>query len=160
MTCFSVILCLGQSGRSGIKINKFPRIKVDFIIEENNLDLEKLTKAINIFPTETRNIDDWPKTIKNSPEIPEELQPRYVWCISQEENLCRQVEIPINRIIVQIKGKEREIYEFCKKNNLKKSLCITVHAETMYLPEMVLSPFTISYFGKLETEIGFDIYTY
>ena len=115
MTCFSVILCLGQSGRSGIKINKFPRIKVDFIIEENNLDLEKLTKAINIFPTETRNIDDWPKTIKNSPEIPEELQPRYVWCISQEENLCRQVEIPINRIIAQINGKEREIYEFCKK---------------------------------------------
>ena len=57
-------------------MNKFPRIKVDFIIEGNNLDLEKLTKVINIFPTETRNIDDWPETIKNSPEIPEELQPR------------------------------------------------------------------------------------
>ena len=52
---------------------------------------------INIFPTRTRNIDDWPETVKNSPEIPEELQPRYVWCISQEENLCRQVEIPITQ---------------------------------------------------------------
>ena len=141
-------------------MSQFPKIKVDFVIEGKNLDIEKLTKMINIFPTRTRNIDDWPETVKNSPEIPEELQPRYVWCISQEENLCKQVEIPINRIIVQIKGKEREIYKKKKKNNLKKSLCITVHAETMYLPEIVLSSFTISYFGKLETEIGFDIYAY
>ena len=83
-------------------MSQFPKIKVDFVIEGKNLDIEKLTKTINIFPTRTRNIDDWPETVKNSPEIPEELQPRYVWCISQEENLCRQVEIPITIIIAQI----------------------------------------------------------
>ena len=49
MTCFSIILCLGQSGRSGIKMNKFPRIKVDFIIEGNNLDLEETIKIIQKF---------------------------------------------------------------------------------------------------------------
>ena len=50
--------------------------------------------------------------------------------------------------------------EFCKRDNLKKSLCIAIHAETMYLPEIVLSSDIVAYFGKLNVEISFDIYTY
>ena len=46
-------------------MSQFPKIKVDFVIEGKNLDIEKLTKMINIFPTRTRNIDDWPETVKN-----------------------------------------------------------------------------------------------
>lgn len=30
----------------------------------------------------------------------------------------------------------------------------------MNLPELVLSPDIVSYFGKLEVEIGFDMYVY
>lgn len=141
-------------------MNNFPHVTVDFIIEGKNLEINKLIEEIGVSPTKIRGIDDWPEIIKNDSNLLEELQPRHVWCICQEMNLCKKIEIPINKIITQIKGKEQILFEFCKKNNLKKSLCITIEAETMFLPEIVLSPHIVSYFGKLDVEIGFDIYTY
>ena len=124
------------------------------------LDLNKLTEEIGIIPTETRDITDWPKAIKNNTNLPEELEPRCVWCICQEEEVCKRIEDPIRRIVAQIEGKEEKLIEFCKRDNLKKSLCIVIHAETMYLPEIVLSSDIVAYFGKLGVEISFDIYTY
>lgn len=141
-------------------MNNFPLINVSFSIVGKNIDFQQLSKEIDILPTETRGIDEWPKAIKNNPNLPEELQPRCIWSISREEDLCKQIEIPINKIIEQIKGKEQKLFEFCKKNKLKKGLSITIHAETMSLPEIVLSSNVVSYFGKLEVEIGFEIYTY
>lgn len=141
-------------------MNNYPYILISFIVEGRNMDLEKLTEELGIIPTETREITDWPESIKNNPNLPEGLKPRYIWCICKEEELCKQIEKPIYRIIAQIKGKEEKLMEFCKRNHLKKSLCITIHAETMYLPEIVLSSDVVAYFGKLKAEISFDIYTY
>lgn len=73
---------------------------------------------------------------------------------------CKQVEIPVNRIVEQLKGKEQRLAAFCERNALKKNLTITIHGEIMDLPEMVLSSNIVSYFGKLEVSIGFDIYSY
>lgn len=141
-------------------MDKLPYVKVSFIIEGKEFNLNKLTEELNILPTKIRGINDWPESIKNNLSLPEELQPRCVWSISQEMDVCKQIEIPINRLIDQIRGKEQKLSEFCKKENLKKSLCITIQAETMQLPQIVLSSHIISYFGKLGVEIGFDIYTY
>lgn len=141
-------------------MDSLPYIKASFVIEGKDLDLKQLTKEIDIVPTETRGIDDWPRAIKNNLNLPEELQPRCVWCICQKEDLCKQVELLVNKIISQLEGKEQKILEFCKRKNLKKSLNITIHGEVMNLPEIVLSPNSVSYFGKLEVEIGFDIYAY
>lgn len=141
-------------------MKNFPHIKVSFVIEGKKLNLKKLTEELDILPTETRGIEDWPEAVKSNLNLPEELQPRYVWCICQEVDLCKQIEIPINKIVAQIKGKEQKILDFCIRDNLKKSLCITIHAETMDLPEIVLPAEIVLYFGKLKAEIGFDIYTY
>lgn len=141
-------------------MKNFPRIKVSFVIEGKKLNLEQLTEELEILPTETREIEDWPEAVKNNLNLPEELQPRCVWCICQEADLCKQIEIPIQKIVDQIKGKEQKLLDFCTRDNLMKSLCITIHAETMNLPEIVLSSEIVAYFGKLEAEIGFDIYTY
>ena len=75
-------------------------------------------------------------------------------------DICKQMKIPIYEIIAQIKGKEQKLLEFCKSGNLKKSLCITIQAETMNFPEIILPSDIITYFGKLEIEISFDIYAY
>lgn len=141
-------------------MKNFPHIKVSFVIEGKKLNLKKLTEELDILPTETRGIEDWPEAVKSNLNLPEELQPRYVWCICQEVDLCKQIEIPINKIVAQIKGKEQKILDFCIRDNLKKSLCITIHAETMDLPEIVLPAEIVLYFGKLKAEIGFDIYIY
>lgn len=138
----------------------FPCIEVSFGIEGKRLNVKKLTEELGILPTSTRGIDDWPDVIKNNPDLPKELQPRYAWSLCQKMDLCKQIEVPINKIIEQIKGKEQKIFDFCKKNNLKKYLCIVIHAENMALPELVLSSDIVSYFGKLEVEISFDVYVY
>ncbi len=141
-------------------MDNYPYILISFLIEGRNMDLEKLTEEMGIMPTKTREITDWPESVKKNPNLPEELKPRYIWCICQEEELCKKIEEPIRKIMVQIKGREEKIIEFCKKDSLKKSLCIVIHAETMYLPEILLPSDIVAYFGKLEVEICFDIYTY
>lgn len=151
---------MNHKKRDMINMDKLPYVKVDFAIEGKNFNLNRLTEELEIVPTETRNIDDWPEAIKNNSNLPEELQPGYSWCISQEMDLCTQIEIPINRLIDILKGREQKLLEFCKRNNLSKCLCITIQAESIQLPGIVLSPHIVSYFGKLEAEIGFDIYTY
>lgn len=141
-------------------MNNFPNIKVDFAVEGKDFKIEELTEKLNISPTEIRRIDDWPEAIKNNPNLPEELHPRNCWCICCEKEFCEQIEIPVRKILEQIKGKEQILYRFCEKNSLKKSLCITIHAEAMHLPDMTLSSSIISYLGKIGAEISFDIYTY
>ena len=136
----------------------FPHIEVVFGIEGKNLNNKSFTEQVNILPTSTREIDDWPDAIKNNSNLPKELQPRCVWCLSQKTELCKQVEVPINKIIDYIKGKEQIIFDYCKKNKLKKYLCIIIHSGEMALPALVLPSDMVSYFGKLETEISFDLY--
>ena len=141
-------------------MNNIPCINANFVIEGKYIEFEQLNKEIDIVPTEIRGLDDWPKAIKNNLNLPEELQPRCEWSICQKVDLCNQVEIPINKIVEQLKGKEQKLIEFCKKNKLKKGLNIVIHGEAMNLPEIVLSSDTVSYFGRLKVEIGFDMYVY
>ncbi|MGC4018596.1 MAG: DUF4279 domain-containing protein [Muricomes sp.] len=141
-------------------MNNLPCINVSFVISGKNIDFKQLNKAIDILPTGTRGLDDWPKAIRNNLNLPEELRPRCEWSISQEMEVCKQIDIPINKIVEQLKGKEQKIFAFCEKNELKKSLSIAVHGEAINLPEVVLSSNIVSYFGKLEVEIGLDIYAY
>ncbi len=141
-------------------MNHLPYIEVSFVVDGKNFELEKLTEELGILPTEVRGLNDWPDAVKNNPNLPLELQARCEWSISQEEYLCKQIEIPIRKIIAQIKGKEQKLNDFCKKNNLSKALCITIHAKTMCLPEMYLPPCIVSYWGNLDVAIGFDVYTY
>lgn len=141
-------------------MDKLPHIKISFVIEGKYIDFKQLNQEIGINPTKIRGLDDWPEAIKNNLNLPEELKPRCEWSICQRVELCRQIEIPINRIVEQLRGKEQKLIEFCKKNKLKKGLCIVIHGEAMNLPEIILSPTIISYFGKLGVEIGFDMYVY
>ena len=140
-------------------MNKLPQIKVSFVVEGKEFEVEQLTKEIDILPTETRGMDDWPEAIKSNTNLPEDLHPRCVWCICKED-LCMQIEIPIQKIIMLLKGKEQKLLEFCKKRNLKKFISIVIHGDVMNLPEIILLSDTVSYLGRLEVEIGFDIYIY
>lgn len=141
-------------------MKKLPYIEVSFIIEGENFGLEEFTREMEILPSETRGLDDWPSVIKNHPVIPKDLRPRCMWCICQSEDFCASIKSPINKIKAQLEGKEQVISEFCKKYNLKKYLSIVVHAEAMKMPECVLATAIVSYFGMMNVEIGFDIYTY
>lgn len=139
-------------------MNNFPCVAARFIVEGKNLEIKKFTEKMDILPTETREIDDWPDAIKNNANLPEELQPRFVWCICQKEDSCKQVNVPIKKLILQLKGKEQIINAFCSENKLKKTLVITIQSQVSNLPEVMLSPDIVSYFGMLKVEINFDLY--
>lgn len=141
-------------------MNSYPSIEVSFTIEGIDLNLEELTKKTDIKPSKIRDIDDWPKAIKMNKNLPKEMQPRFVWSVCEKEEECKKVETPIRQLISKFEGKEQILIEFCENKDLKMVLTIVIHAEAMELPEIVLSPDILSYFGKLKAEIGFDIYTY
>lgn len=141
-------------------MNSYPSIEASFIIEGIDLNLEELTKKFDIQPIKTRDIDDWPKAVKMNDNLPKEMQPRFVWSVYDREDGCKKVETPIRKLMSKLEGKEQILIEFCEKKDLKMVLTIVIHAEAMELPEIVLSPDILSYFGKLKVEIGFDIYTY
>lgn len=143
-----------------MKISDLPKIEVSFIISGENFDLEKFSREIGLMPTKIRTMDDWPEAIKNNMNLPKELRPRCVWKISQSESMCRDIEIPLEKIISQLERKEQKIIESCERNDLKKMVEIVIHAETMELPQIVLSLHTMSFLGRLGAEVGFDIYVY
>ena len=64
---------------------KFPQIEVSFLIEGKDFKLEQLIKEIGVLPSKTRGIDDWPKSIINNRNLPEELKPRCEWSICHKE---------------------------------------------------------------------------
>lgn len=150
----------GDTNMNGGQRDELPKVEASLVIEGKNFKLEELTKELDILPTKTRGIDDWPRAIKDNRDLPEELRPRNVWRLSQTENSCRQIKAPIRRIMSLLKGKEQVLLDFCEKYGLRKVLCIVVHGESMNLPELVLSPDIVSCFGKLKVEIGFDLYAY
>lgn len=141
-------------------MNNLPCVEASLVIEGKVFDLEEFTKEIEISPTQIRTVDDWPEVIKNNLNLPEELQPRNVWCISNTTKCCKEIESSIHKIKLQLEGKEQKLIEFCEKYHLTKGLYITIHAEAMNLPEIVLLPSTVLYFGNLKVEIGFDMYIY
>ncbi len=132
--------------------------EVSFNIEGEMIDLEKLTEEIGILPNEARTADDWPVIIKNNKSLPSNLQPRYTWSISYRENECKQIEIPVRKIIEKIKGREEKILKICKKYNLKKYICVVIQSVESVLPEIYLPADVISFLGKLELDVVFDVY--
>lgn len=54
-------------------MDKFPHIKASFVVEGEKLNLKKLTEELDILPTETREIEDWPEAIKSNLNLSEEL---------------------------------------------------------------------------------------
>lgn len=141
-------------------MKKLPRIQVDFDIEGKDFDLQKFSDEIGIQPDETRTPEEWPDAIKNNKDLPEELRPRYVWCISERMKKCKITDKPVRKIMERLTGKEEIIIAFCKKHKLSIGLSIMVDAKIMELPELVLYPDIVSYFGQLDAEIGFDIMVY
>lgn len=141
-------------------MDKLPRVIVCFGITGKELNINELTETLDIIPTQIRGIDDWPEIIKKDLTLPEELRPRYEWSIEQEMDLCNTINTPIMSVIDRLQGKEEKIFELCDKKNLKRFLTITIHAEAMRLPEISLVPYILKYFGEMDAEISFDIYTY
>ena len=80
-------------------MDMLPKVKVSFVISGKEFDLSMLTEELNISPSETRSLEDWPEAVKNNVHILEELQPVYEWCISEKEELCLQIETPIPYIV-------------------------------------------------------------
>lgn len=141
-------------------MDHLPCIKVDFGIEGKEFDANELSEIVGVLPTESREMDDWPEVIRGNSTLPEELQPRCVWEIQQKMDQCVRIDIPIRSMINQLKGREQKLVDYCQEHDLKGYLCITIHADKMCLPQMVLSPDILNYFGKMNVEVSFDIYTY
>lgn len=141
-------------------MDNYPIIQVSFSVEGQFFDLEDLTQLLKVVPTETRNRDAWPDSIKKNKMLPEKLQPRTVWSIVRTEENCVRCEIPIREIMEILKDKEAILINYCDRNELEMFLIVVIHGKTMELPEMQFHSDVVSYFGNLGVEIGINVYTY
>ena len=59
-------------------MDMLPKVEVSFVISGKDFDLSMLTEELNISPSETRSLEDWPEAVK----ITYTFQKSYSLCMS------------------------------------------------------------------------------
>jgi hypothetical protein len=136
---------------------KYPEILVTFLVKGKKLDLNEFSKKMDIIPTETRSLEDWPEAIKKNKTLPVELQPRCVWKITMHGEKSNTAENLLNEILRRLEDKVEVLISECEKYNLTIALILTVYCEANFLPEMTFSKEMVEFMGKLKGEIIIDL---
>jgi len=141
--------------------SKLPKVKVAFILEGKDFDVDKITERLKVPPTSVRSKNDWPDAIKNLPEnYPDNLKPRVNWILETEKEICDSVQKQFEKITKKLVGKEEIIKNLCLQYNLETGFTIVIDMEEMNRPELFLTKEIISFAASINAEIGFDLYIY
>ena len=126
-----------------------PVISISFFFTGDYFDLDKVSSAMNIVPTETRNSDSFKITYFAHTE----------WSIEIIETDCRAVSVVFEKLINLLKGKKEIIRDICSKN-IEVGFTVVIHQKKEDSLEIVLSREIINFSASIEAEIGFDLYYY
>ena len=141
---------------------KNPEIKIYFGFEGQSggiLDLNELTKRLDIVPTETRTLDDWPEAIKHPRvELPDYLRPRCCWTVTLDYEECLAVRFRFEEMMGILRGKEDVINSLRKELHLKTDFTIVIAAHHDRMPEMSFTKENIEFIASIGAEVGFDMY--
>ena len=143
---------------------KNPEIKISLSLVGQSgeiLDLDELTKHLDIMPTKTRTLDDWPETIKQPKiELPDWLRPRCVWKVELEYEECLAVHFRFEEMVSILRGKEKAINLLSKELHLKAYFTVAIAAHHDRMPDMSLTKENIEFIASIGAEVGFDMYLY
>ena len=139
-----------------------PKINIEFYLEgREKVELDEISKRLNIIPNTTKTPADWPEAIKNPQiELPDELKPRYVWELDIGYKYCKSVSDRFDIIFEILKGKEIIINELKEKFSLNASFVVSIYAQhdQCNMPEIFLTEDIILFMAVIGAEIGFDMY--
>ena len=137
------------------------KINIWFSLIGKNVDLDEITDRLGINPTHVRTLDDWPEAIKNPKnDLPDELQPRYIWQVDIEYETNRLVRDRFDVMLRLMTDKTEIINELKKKFSLKASFTVGIHAQhdQHNMPEVFLTQEIIAFVASIGADIGFDMY--
>ena len=140
---------------------KESEISVCFVLSGKTANLNEISDRLQITPTKTRALEDWPETITDPRvQLPEELRPHYVWQIDTGYDHSRLVRERFITVLRLLSGKEAIIRELKEQFSLRASFTIGVHAQhdQCNLPELFLTQEIIEFAAALGADIGFDMY--
>ena len=139
-----------------------PEIKVTFCYSGKVgkfVNLGDITKSLDLSPSKTRNLEQWPDAIKypKSP-LPEGVGTQFTWDLSTGYESCRAVEWRFNELLLQFRGKEQIINELTRKYDLSIGFVVTIKGLAANLPEMSLTNEIVSFAASINGSISFDMY--
>ena len=129
-----------------------PRIKINFYMSGNNLNLDIITKRIGIEPTKVRKRTEWPQA-SISAGIAKDT-----WLLQLNDEECKAVSIQLDKLQYLLFSKVPIIKELSKEYLLEVSVTVVIDMEKGDGPELVLSPSNIKFLSLINAEIGFDLY--
>lgn len=136
-------------------------IKITFCLEGKEVELNEISKCLDVIPSRIRTPNDWPDAIKNpKTELPDELKPRYTWEFEIGYEKCKLVQCKFEKMIEVLKGKETAIIELKEKFALSVGFVVSIHAQhdQCNMPEIFLTQDIISFTAAIGADIGFDMY--
>lgn len=143
-----------------MEYTELPTVEVSFILSSRKIGTTEITDLIQISPTTERSIDEWPDTIKNNTNLPEELKPRNEWSWTARFHKCMSVDEALADLINQFQEKITEIVEITERFSVEKSVTVLIHANSNEMPEVGLESKAIEFLNCIKSPIYFDIYTY
>lgn len=136
-------------------MNRLPKVVVWFTIA-GIFNMNDLYKKMDIVDAKLRDINDWPKIIKNKKNLPIELQPRYEWSVEMIEENCFDIKKPLVKLMDLLSDKIDIIRSMENSENMRKCFTIIIY-ESEILPEISLNRDIINFLQSINSEICFDI---
>ena len=145
-------------------IENTPFISASFVIEGKELNLELITKKLEINPSQTRTIPKWPdKTVVpdcETEDLEDVLSSKTYWILKTEPTRSLAISDEIEKLLTVLIYKEIAINELRLKYNLKTFIGVSVHMEGENNPELYLSGEIIQFMATINAEFGIDLYVY
>jgi hypothetical protein len=131
-----------------------PTLKTKFYIAGDNVNLDMISKALEIEATEKKKKSDWPLTSINA-GIAEDL-----WMLYFEKEECTAISIQVDKMEDILSSKVSVLNDLCRNNQLNVTMEIVVEMVVGEGPEFVLTRRNISFLNAINCEIGYDLYVY
>ena len=129
-----------------------PKIKINFYLAGDDVDLGDLSEKLNLQPTRVRKKNEWPQASILAGIAQD------VWELQMEKEECKAVSIQLDKLQKRLISKVEIIKELSSQYRLESSVTVVIEMEAGGGPEMVLSKENIVFLSLLNAEIGFDLY--
>lgn len=129
-----------------------PKVKADFYLTGDEVDLDSITQTLGISPTKMRKKNEYPLKTQEAGMALD------LWQLSTGKEECRAVSLQLDKLQDMLLPKVEIINKLSKEYTLEASMTIVIEMETGAGPEMVLSSKNIHFLYLIDAEIGFDLY--
>ena len=138
-----------------------PEIAVTFCLTGKEVDLNEISERLDLIPDKSKTPDDSTEAIKNpKTELPDYLEPCYLWEYTVPYEVCNDVSVRFEEMLMILKDKENNINDLKEKFKLEVSFTVGIqaHHDPGNMPAVYLTEEIIAFAASIGADIGFDMY--